>query len=75
MCKPKFNYLELLSVEAFDCGVDFLGATTLLFVAFFGTTTGLLFDPESLPTTEFDFVTTVDFSEIEILPFFSTTTT
>jgi hypothetical protein len=67
--------LELLSVEAFDCGFEFLGATTLLFADFLGATIGLFVEPGLLPAPEFVFVTTVDFSEIEILPFFSTTTT
>ncbi|MFM8779664.1 MAG: hypothetical protein ACKOEF_10405 [Acidimicrobiaceae bacterium] len=55
--------MELLSVDAFDCGVDFLGSTVLPFADFLGATTGLFVESGLLPEAEFDFVTTVDFSE------------
>ena len=82
-----FAYLEFLLANALDCDFVFFGAAALPLAAFLGVAALPLADFAGSETDEFFFalpavaelgaerVMTIDFSETEILPFCSTTTT
>lgn len=82
-----FAYLEFLLVNAFDCDFVFFGAAALPLAAFWGVvalpldafagseTDGLFSVSPTVAESGAELVMTVDFSETEIFPFCSTTTT
>ena len=71
-----FAYLELLLVNALDCDFVFFGAAALPLAAFAGSEPDGFFSASpAVAESGAELVMTVDFSETEILPFCSTTTT
>ena len=82
-----FAYLEFLLVNALDCDFVFFGAAALPLAAFLGVVAlplaafagsepdGFFSASPAVAESGAELVMTVDFSETEILPFCSTTTT